>query len=258
MRISLSNPKRYVFQYLLFCALFAFAAVVLILFFYRMTESSAESVDLSPSSADLSAPIVVIDAGHGGEDGGAIGANGICEKDLNLQIAQMLNDLLRSNGIRTVMTRNEDILLYDRNSDYHGQKKVQDLATRRKIAEEYENAVFVSIHMNAFPQAKYHGLQVYYSPNSPSSMDLATQIQSLTKELLLPQNNRSVKSSNGNIYLLDRLECPAVLVECGFLSNPEECALLSTEEYKRKMALSLCLSILQYFSDSDANSTPSS
>jgi N-acetylmuramoyl-L-alanine amidase len=201
---------------------------------------------------------VVIDAGHGGEDGGAVGTNGIYEKDLNLQIAWILNDLLRANGIETVMTRSEDILLYDRNSNYQGQKKVQDLAIRRKIAETYENAVFVSIHMNAFPQHQYHGLQVYYSPNSSESKDLAIHIQSLTKELLMPKNNRSVKTSGGNIYLLDRLQCPAVLVECGFLSNPEECAKLSSEEYKQQMALSLCLSILEYFSDASVNSASAS
>lgn len=254
MKISLSNPKRYIVQYLLFCGLFAFAAVLLILFFYRFAPSSKEVAERSTSFGDSSPPIVIIDAGHGGEDGGAVGANGIYEKDLNLQISQLLNDLLLANGIQTVMTRTEDVLLYDRNSDYHGQKKVQDLATRRKIAEEYDQAIFVSIHMNAFPQTKYHGLQVYFSPNTESSKDLANHIQSLSKELLLPQNNRTIKSSNGNIYLLDRLECPAVLVECGFLSNPEECARLSTEEYQRQMAFALCLSILQYFSDSEVNS----
>ena len=251
MKISLSTPKRYILQYILFCFLFLITVVLLIFLSYRLMQRPKESTVSLPKG---SAPVVVIDAGHGGEDGGAVGANGIYEKDLNLQIAQMLNDLLRANGIQTVMTRTEDILLYDRNSDYRGQKKIQDLATRRKIAEEQANAVFISIHMNAFPQAQYSGLQVYYSPNAPQSKELANKIQSITKELLLPQNRRSVKAADGTIYLLDRLQCPAVLVECGFLSNPEECARLSTEEYRRQMALSLYLSIVQYFSDSDVNS----
>ena len=246
MKTSLSNPKHYILQYLLFCCVFAFAVLLLIFFFLRFTQSSEESVLLSPSDTDVSTPIVIIDAGHGGEDGGAVGVNGVYEKDLNLQISYMLNDLLRASGIRTVMTRTEDILLYDRNSDYQGQKKVQDLATRRKIAEEYENAVFVSIHMNAFPQAKYHGLQVYYSPNAPESKELADHIQSLTKELLLPQNNRAIKSSNGNIYLLDRLQCPSVLVECGFLSNTEECSKLSTPEYREQLAYAISCAIADY------------
>ena len=199
-------------------------------------------------------PIVIIDAGHGGEDGGAIGANGVNEKDLNLQIAKNLNDMLQANGIQTVMTRTEDILLYDRGSDYQGQKKIQDLATRRSIAEKYPNAVFVSIHMNSFPQSQYCGLQVYYSPNHAASQRLATSIQDTVKQLLSPSNNRAIKPSGGNIYLLDRLQCPAVLVECGFLSNSEECALLSSEEYQQKMAFSICHALLAYLSNSSANS----
>ena len=192
---------------------------------------------------------VVIDAGHGGEDGGTQSAGGLQEKEINLQIAQLLNDMLRSNGIATVMTRTEDILLYDRNADYRGHKKMLDLAARRKIAEETENAVFVSIHMNSFPESKYRGLQVFYSPHNPQSQELANMIQKDAQAYLMPDNHRKIKPATSAIYLLDRLHCPAVLVECGFLSNPSEAAMFATEEYRQEVAFVLFCSIMSYISD---------
>ena len=192
---------------------------------------------------------VVIDAGHGGEDGGTQSAEGLQEKEINLQIAQLLDDMLRSNGIATVMTRTEDILLYDRNADYRGHKKMLDLAARRKIAEETENAVFVSIHMNSFPESKYRGLQVFYSPHNPQSQELANMIQKDAQAYLMPENHRKIKPATSAIYLLDRLHCPAVLVECGFLSNPSEAAMFATEEYRQEVAFVLFCSIMSYISD---------
>ena len=192
---------------------------------------------------------VVIDAGHGGEDGGTQSADGLLEKEVNLRIAALLNDMLRSNGIATVMTRTEDILLYDRNVDYHGHKKMLDLAARRKIAEETENAVFISIHMNSYPEAKYHGLQVFYSPHDPQSQELAARIQQDAQAFLQPDNHRKIKSATSGIYLLDRLHCPAVLVECGFLSNPSEAARFATEECRQEIAFLLFCSIMSYISD---------
>ena len=195
---------------------------------------------------------VVIDAGHGGEDGGTQSADGMYEKTVNLEIAQMLDTMLRADGIATVMTRTEDILLYDRNADYRGHKKMLDLAARRQIAEETENALFVSIHMNSFPETKYRGLQVFYSPNNPSSKEMAEEIRQCTRLYLQPQNNRQTKAATSSIYLLDRLKCPAVLVECGFLSNPEEAALLRTEDYRRQMAFILFCAVRSYISSQNA------
>ena len=111
-----------------------------------------------------------------------------------------------------------------------------------------QNSLFISIHMNAFPQSQYSGLQVYYSPNHPASQQLARDIQELTKSALQPENNRSIKAAGENIFLLDRLTCPAVLVECGFLSNGEECEALADENYQRQLALVIALSILQNLS----------
>ena len=230
----------------------AFASATLLFFFTILSLSRLGSYITAPfepvTAAPVDLPIVILDAGHGGEDCGAVGVNGVLEKDLNLQIALLLEKILNANGIRTVMTRSEDVLLYDKNSDYKGQKKIQDLATRRKIAEEYENAVFVSIHMNAFPQTQYSGLQVYYSANHPNSQALAEEIQSVTKQLLQPRNERKIKSGGENIYLLERLSCPAVLIECGFLSNSEECEKLSDPSYQEELALTIGVAICRNLS----------
>ncbi len=179
---------------------------------------------------------VVLDPGHGGEDCGAIGINGILEKDINLMISEDLRELLMFAGYEAVPTRTEDILLYDRNVDYKGRKKVLDLAARRKTADAEAPDIFVGIHMNAFPQEKYSGLTVYYSPNTESSALAAESVRKNVIEQLQPNNNREMKAAGKNIFLLDRLSCPAILIECGFLSNEKECALLSDEEYRRKLS----------------------
>lgn len=199
-----------------------------------------------PTSTTPSArPTVVIDAGHGGEDGGAISPDGTVEKDLNLAIARLLCDLLKANGIQTVMTRTEDVLLYDRNVNYIGRKKALDLAARKKIAEETPACIFVSIHMNSFPDPRYRGLQVWYSPNDPASLALAESIQSTVAASLQPDNNRHVKRATSAIYLLHHLHVPAVLVECGFLSSPDDDALLASPAYQKKLALLLFAAIMR-------------
>lgn len=195
------------------------------------------------TDTDRPLPTVVIDAGHGGEDGGAVSADGLLEKDVNLDIAMRLCDLLTANGIPVVMTRTKDILLYDRNADYEGRKKSLDLAARRKIAEETPNCLFVSIHMNSFPDARYDGLQVWYSPNDPASETVAQTIQKTAKDVLQPENDRKIKAATSAIYLLHHLTVPAVLVECGFLSNPAEAAKLGTDAYRQDVAFTLFLAI---------------
>ncbi len=203
-----------------------------------------QSIKTLQSEASATPFTVVLDAGHGGEDGGAVNADGsLAEKDINLSITLLLYDLLKANNIRVVLTRSTDILLYDRDVDYHGRKKALDLAARKNIAENAENCIFVSIHMNAFPREEYHGLQTWYSKNHPASLTLAQSVQSMTKAQLQPENNRKVKAASSAIYLLHHIQAPAILVECGFLSNPEEAALLATSDYQKKLAFLLFLSI---------------
>ena len=211
------------------------------LFFYLSGHAPASSDQhYAPSRT------VILDAGHGGEDGGAVGlldGREILEKDLNLTITLLLRDMLEVEGIPVILTREEDVLLYDRNTDYQGRKKALDLAARLHVGQSTPDALFVSIHMNAFTQAQYRGLQVYYSPNHALSPTLAENIQSLTAQQLQQDNDRKIKQADSGIFLLERLSCPAVLVECGFLSNPHDCRLLCEEEYQQKIAFVLFCAI---------------
>ena len=202
------------------------------------------SIDQAVITNVSDAPVVVIDAGHGGEDGGAVGINGCIEKDLNLDIALILNDLLSASGIDTVMTRSEDIMLYD--EAIPGKKKVQDVRKRVAIAEENENSLTVSIHMNTYPSPKYGGAQVYYSPNHTESSVLAKTVQDNLREHLQPDNSRETKAATSAIYLLHNVKTPAVLVECGFISNQAEAELLCTDTYRRKVACAIYASIIEY------------
>ena len=196
-------------------------------------------------------PQIVIDPGHGGEDGGAAVGDTL-EKDLNLQVAGCLSDLYDLFGIRSEMTRTEDCMLYDRFDDledYRGKKKSYDLRSRLRIAEESGAALYVGVHMNKFPKESSKGLQVYYSPNTDESAQSARIIQSYAKKYLDPANERETKQATSSIYILKRITVPAVLVECGFLSNPEERALLETAEYRQKVAAVLFASTAEYLNE---------
>lgn len=219
-----------------------------------LSSATAVSVGATPGYT------VIIDAGHGGEDGGAVGVldgREIYEKDLNLTISLLLRDLLEADGVNVVMTREQDVLLYDRNTDYHGRKKVLDLAARLHMGQSVENALFVSIHMNAFTQSQYKGLQVYYSPNHAASATLAQRIQTRVSEQLQHDNHRKVKRSGSEIHLLEHLKCPAVLVECGFLSNADDCRALSDTEYQRKLAFLLFCAIRESLEEIEMTNAPS-
>ena len=238
-----SHQGRLPLSFLLFSLLLTTILVLFIVFSERLSKN--ESTVSAPPQKQFT---VVLDPGHGGEDGGTSGKNGVLEKDLNLTISKRIEGYLKEMGISVICTRNEDILLYDRNVDYEGRKKMLDLAARLKIAKETENSIFVSIHMNAFPQTQYSGLQVYYSGNDPRSSTLASLIQKRVREELQPTNSRKTKEATSSIYLLDRLTTPAILIECGFLSNAEECQKLSTTEYQDRLAKILAEAIVDYVS----------
>ncbi len=189
--------------------------------------------------------VIVLDAGHGGEDSGAVGVDGTLEKDLNLMMCMQIKDILSSLGYKVVLTRDEDRLLYSDSENIKGKRKHFDLKNRYLIANEYDTAVFVSIHMNKYPVEKYSGTQVYYSKNNSLSRNIAAGIQRNTAAYLQPNNKREIKASNGSIYLLDRLECPAVLIECGFLSNIDECKCINDPAYRKKLAFIVSYSLIE-------------
>jgi N-acetylmuramoyl-L-alanine amidase len=228
----------------LLCAILALSVILGIA--YAFMRSTGQGPN-APVSAPICAPVIVIDAGHGGEDAGAVAQDGTLEKDLNLKIALCLDALCEINGNSAVLTREDDRLLYDHYGeldDYTGKKKIYDLKNRVKIANEHENAIFVSIHMNKFSSPKYSGTQIYFSPNNPSSEMLARTIQNSTRTHLQPSNNRQIKRADSSIYVLNSLPCPAVLIECGFLSNDEELQRLNDEKYQAKLSLVIFTGIL--------------
>ena len=199
---------------------------------------------VEPAMTD-EASVIILDAGHGGEDSGAVGVNGVLEKELNLAIAVMIGEELTARGYTVVQTRTEDRLLYTEAENIKGIRKISDLKNRVKIFNSYENAIVVSIHMNSFAIAKYSGLQVYYADGSDS---LATAIKSAVREELQPENKRAIKRGEG-IYVLEHSENTAVLIECGFLSNPEECAKLSEKEYQKRLSFSIVCGIIKYMEE---------
>lgn len=186
---------------------------------------------------------IVIDPGHGGEDGGAISCTGKNESTFNLQISLRLNDLLHLLGYDTVMIRTTDTSVYTAGQTI-AQKKVSDLKQRVRIVERTYNPILVSIHQNTFPEGKYSGAQVFYA-SSAGSQELAKQLQDALVSALKPGSNRRAKQGSG-IYLLDKINAPGVLVECGFLSNPQEEALLSAADYQKKLCCVISASLSQF------------
>ncbi len=152
------NQRGELIGFVCFAAIFAISAIISA---YISHSLSGIFYELPTSAQIKQSPTIIIDAGHGGEDGGTVGINGSLEKDINLNIAFCLYDIFRLGGYDVVMTRKDDTLLYDRNVDYKGRKKALDLAARVSIANKYEDCIFISIHMNSFPEQKYSGLQVY-------------------------------------------------------------------------------------------------
>lgn len=191
---------------------------------------------------------IVIDAGHGGEDSGAV-ANGLVEKDLNLIIAKKLEQLLLQSDVNVVMTRTEDVLL---SGGVTKQKKLYDLLNRVKIAQQYENCIFVSIHMNKFPLAECHGLQVFYSKNNKKSTSLASMVREYA--LMTDEKNVRMIKPSENIYVLDRLECPAILVECCFLSNSYDAGRIVDEIEQNKIAFALFCGINKFIEEQEKES----
>lgn len=232
---------------ILYGAKFFVCAILVLSIILGISYAFSERKSDTPTSVSVNAPVIVIDAGHGGEDAGAIAQDGSLEKDLNLKIAKCIQALCEINGNSAIMTREDDRLLYDyygELDDYTGKKKIYDLKNRVKIANEQHDAIFVSIHMNKFSSSKYSGTQIYFSPNNSSSEMLARTLQNSTRTYLQPSNNRQIKRADSSIYVLNSLDCPAVLIECGFLSNEDELGRLKDEKYQASLALVIFSGIL--------------
>lgn len=188
---------------------------------------------------------IVLDAGHGGDDPGKIGINGVREKEVNLAITQKVKYYLEANGIKVILTRVGDEGLYDANAE---NKKVQDMKRRIAIMEETKPLATVSIHQNSYPEEYVKGAQVFYHKDSKAGEKLAAILQESLRSRLAPENHRQIKA-NDSYYLLKKTQIPTVIVECGFLSNSREAALLSEEEYQDKVAWAIHMGVMQYINE---------
>lgn len=196
-------------------------------------------------------PLVIIDPGHGGEDGGAVGHDGIVEKDINLKISLIIRDALQLLGYETIMTREKDKAIYDESAINLRQKKRSDLRNRLSIIHKNsgEDSIFLSIHQNKFPNEKYSGSQIFFSKNNPLSESLALCIKDSIVSLLQPYNTREIKEATSKIFLLNNSKIPSVTLECGFLSNKDESQKLNDRIYQKKVALCTILGINDFFSN---------
>ena len=209
---------------------FAGVAVLILLLSVGMY-NFADSVQKTETDKNF----IIIDAGHGGMDGGAVGATGLLEKDINLKVAKYLCEIAKADGKKVVMTRDEDVSLNTSESEKVRTQKRSDLENRRKILQQNSSGIFVSIHMNKFEQQSVRGAQVFYAPNDQSRI-LAQNIQTALKEGIDGENNRIAKEAPSGLYIFKGCTSTAVVVECGFVSNPEEEKLLSQEDYQKKLA----------------------
>lgn len=189
---------------------------------------------------------IVLDAGHGGEDGGACDGAGRPESSYNLEITLCLNDLLAFLGYNTSLIRSTDISVYTK-GDTVAQKKISDLKERVRIVNATDNAILISIHQNHFSDGRYHGAQVFY-PKAGDSENLAKLLQTSLVSGINPGSRRAAKKSDG-IYLMDHINCTGVLIECGFLSNREEAYRLSTKSYQQNLCCVIASTLSQYLSN---------
>ena len=221
--------------------------VICCLFFLLLSFVTYKRIDKMASAAMAGyVDTVVIDAGHGGEDGGASSKGGVPEKNINLAIAKDLQSLLEVSGYKVVMTRDADVSIADDNIDTIKGRKTSDMHNRLKILESQGSCVFVSIHQNFFTQSRYCGAQVFYSKNNENSKVLADIIADEIKGLIQPDNERKSKPATSSIFLLWHAKVPAVLVECGFLSNEAEAAKLNNTEYQQQMAFAIYCGLMGY------------
>lgn len=208
-----------------------------------------ESIFFTEKNADEKQIIIVIDPGHGGRDPGKVGVNNSLEKDINLSIAFKLKNLLELNDIKVVMTREEDIGLYEETDSF---KQRSDLIKRVDFIQENNADLAISIHQNSFSQEQCKGAQTFYYSSSRQGKLLALLIQEQLKETLDDGNHRVAKQNN-NYYMLKKSTVPLVIVECGYLSNVREADLLLKEEYQERVAWGIHLAILQFINEDGLN-----
>lgn len=232
----------------------------------RLTERALPTSGAAASDK----PVIVLDAGHGGLDSGAVGSSGTLEKDVNLSVVLTLRDMFQMSGFEVVLTRDQDISIYDDGVVGIRNQKLNDMDNRLKIIQSYPDSIFLCVHQNNYTDPRYFGAQMFYNNNNPQNRTLA-QIMQNSFVKLQPENDREIKLSGEELFLLKSNKNPSLMIECGFLSNPDEERDLSTWEYQQKVAFTIYSGVMEFLDattekpsefdepdDSAANNTNSS
>jgi len=221
-------------------------AILLVALFAFTFQTAKLNNTVQTVSLPVSNKVIVVDAGHGKPDEGAQSSNDTTEAETNLRIALKLQTLLEQSGATVILTRSDENAIYDLDKTTLRQKKISDIHNRVKIGNESSADIFVSIHLNKIPQSQYYGWQCFYKQNDEKSTNLAKSIQANLNDAIQKENKR-VAMKLDSVYIMKHVEIPISIVECGFLSNPEEEAKLLTDEYQDKLAWGIYNGIMDYF-----------
>ena len=220
--------------------------ISILTFGMQISIKEKEQLTLETTSTPSSNKTVVIDAGHGSPDEGAESSNGTTEAQINLKIALKVQNLLEQTGCTVILTRSDNNAIYDLDSKTLRQKKVSDIKNRVKIGNESSADIFVSIHLNKIPQQQYYGWQCFFNSKNENSKPLAEHLQENLNESIQKENKRVAMNLN-TVYIMKNVEIPISIVECGFLSNPEEEKQLQEDEYQNRLAWGIYNGITDYF-----------
>ena len=240
------NKKRIqIIMAFIFISLFAFSIQM------SQTQNNTQRTNSSnnlveTTSTPVSGKTIVMDAGHGVPDEGAQSSTGTTEAETNLKISLKVQNLLEQSGCTVILTRSDENAIYDVDSNTLKQKKISDIRNRVKIGNESSADIFVSIHLNKIPQQQYYGWQCFYKEGNEQSNKLAKSIQENLNKSMQKENNR-VAMKIDNIYIIKHVEIPTSIVECGFLSNPEEEKQLLDDNYQNRLAWGIYSGIINYF-----------
>lgn len=238
--LILKRKRIIVMMCMFFVSLYAFS------FKIANEDLSLNKKSIETVSTPVTNKVIIVDAGHGTPDEGAESLNGITEAEINLKIALKLQNLLEQSGCTVILTRSDENEIYDVGSDSIREKKISDAKNRVKIGNESSADIFVSIHLNKIPEQQYYGWQTFYKKGNEESKLLATEIQNNLNDAIQKENKR-IPAMLNSVYIMKNVEIPITIVECGFLSNPEEEELLQTDEYQNKLAWGIYNGINNYF-----------
>ena len=225
--------------------LFIFIAIIISVLGYQVSIKNNRNI-IETVSLPVSGKTIVLDAGHGYPDEGAESANGITEQKINLIITKKVQSLLEQSGCNVILTRSDENGIYDLESKTIREKKVSDIKNRVKIGNESSADAFISIHLNKIPQSQYYGWQAFFKPNNEESETLAKSLQEELNASIQKENKREALKITGK-YIIEHVEIPIAIIECGFLSNPEEEQLLQQNEYQNRLAWGIYNGIMDYF-----------